>query len=77
MSKPTLTDTLPNDANSGHAMQSRQETRAAARILAIVALVAVAVAVATVIWGLPALTMSALGATVLVFVMLVAYAAGV
>lgn len=72
----TVTETIIKDLDPDRAMQTKAEAQIAARILIGVALVAVVVGVATFIWGLPALTMAALAATVLVLGLLVAYAAG-
>ena len=57
-------------------MQSRKERIIAARILVILALVVVLVIVVVALFGLPALTMIALLATVVVMGLLIAYAAG-
>ncbi len=61
---------------SQKSLEDQQENRIAARLLIGVVLVAALVAVAVVIWGLPALTMVGLGATSLVMLLLIAYAAG-
>lgn len=58
-------------------LESRAEDRIAAKILAVLAVVVLLVVGAVYLWGLPALTMIALGAAVLVMLILVAYAAGV
>ena len=68
----SLAAALSGDAE----MQTRNERILAGRILIILALVVVLVVVIVALFGLPALTMIALGATALVMVMLIAYAAG-
>ena len=66
-----------NDALTGDEdLQTRQERVAAGRILMILAMVIVLVGIAVVMFGLPALTMAALAATVVVMGLLLAYAAG-
>ena len=69
---------IPYDvAVSGdEAMQTKRERQIAGRLLIGVVLAAVLVAVLVVLFGLPALTMVGLVATVLVFVVLIAYATG-
>lgn len=68
----SLADALSGDTE----LQTRKERIIAARIFVILALVVVLVAVIVALFGLPALTMIALAATVLVMVLLIAYAAG-
>lgn len=64
-------------ALSGDAeLQTRKERVLAARILLILAMVVVLVVVVVALFGLPALTMVALLATVVVMGLLIAYAAG-
>ena len=58
------------------AMQTEQERVLAGRILIILALVVVLVAVIVMLFGLPALNIIALLATVVVFALLIAYATG-
>ncbi|MBB1490365.1 MULTISPECIES: hypothetical protein [unclassified Paracoccus (in: a-proteobacteria)] len=75
------TDTSADDgiasALSGDAeLQTRKERILAARILVILAMVVVLVIVVVALFGLPALTMVALLATVVVMGLLIAYAAG-
>lgn len=66
-----------NDALTGdEAMQSEHERVLAGRILIVLALVVVLVAVIVMLFGLPALNIIALIATVVVFVLLIAYATG-
>lgn len=78
MSNPldTATDAIGDAVTADKEMQSKEEFRAAARILAGVALLVVLAVLITVIWGLPGLTMLALAATVVVMALLIAYAAG-
>ena len=68
----TLNDALTGDED----MQTRHERVIAGRILMTLAMVAVLIGVAVALFGLPALTMAALGATVIVMGLLIAYAAG-
>ena len=58
------------------ASEELAENRIAARLLLGVAVLLAVVVVAVVIWGLPALTMIGLGATAIVLLLLLAYAAG-
>ncbi|MFC3570968.1 hypothetical protein [Paracoccus sp. TOH] len=58
------------------AAQNRAEARTARSLFSFALLVVVLSAVCLVLWGLPALSLIGLAATVLVFVMLAAYAAG-
>lgn len=62
--------------NADALRESQAEDRIAARLLVGVVLFLAIVAVSVVIWGLPALTIVGLGATALVLLLLVAYAAG-
>lgn len=69
--------TADNQAAVNDSAYTKEETVAAIRIFIALALfVAVGIA-AFLIWGLPALTIIALGMAVAVLVLLVAYAAGV
>lgn len=66
-----------NDALTGDEdLQSHDERVIAGRILMILAMVVVLIGVAVALFGLPALTMAALAATVVVMGLLIAYAAG-
>lgn len=66
-----------NDALSGdEALQTQHERVLAGRIFITLALVVVLVAVIVMLFGLPALTIIALLATVVVFILLIAYATG-
>lgn len=78
MSNPAdnLANALGDALTADKEMQSRAEFRTAARIMLALLVVVVLVVIATFLWGLPALTMIALGATVLVMLLLIAYAAG-
>lgn len=67
-----VNDTLTGDA----AMQSRRERIIAGRMLLGLVLAVVIVALLTITFGLPALNLSALAATVAVLGLLIAYAAG-
>lgn len=69
---PTLAAALSGDAE----LQTRKERLLAARILVLLAMVVVLVVVVVALFGLPALTMIALLATVVVMGLLIAYAAG-
>lgn len=71
-----VTETVGEALLPDHKFDSRAEFRTAARILTALLVVVVLVVAATFVWGLPALTMIALGATVLVMLLLIAYAAG-
>ena len=68
----SLAAALSGDAE----LQTRKERVLAARILLILAMVVVLVVVVVTLFGLPALTMVALLATVVVMGLLIAYAAG-
>ena len=68
----SLASALSGDAE----LQTRKERVLAARILLILAMVVVLVIVVVALFGLPALTMIALLATVVVMGLLIAYAAG-
>lgn len=76
----TTADTVAievDDALSGDAaLQSTYERVLAGRIFIALALVVVLVVVIVALFGLPALTMIGLAATVVVFALLIAYAAG-
>ena len=71
-SDPGLASALSGDA----AMQTRKERVLAVRILLILAMVVVLIVVVVTLFGLPALTMVALLATVIVMGLLIAYATG-
>lgn len=71
-SAENLASALSPDAE----LQSRKERILAARILVILAMALVLVIVVVALFGLPALTMIALLATVVVMGLLIAYAAG-
>lgn len=68
----SLNDALTGDDH----LQSRKERVIAGRILILLAMFAVLLGVAVALFGLPALTMAALAATVIVMGLLIAYAAG-
>jgi len=72
----TSADHLASTLNPDAEMQSRKERILAARILVVLAMVLVLVIVVVALFGLPALTMIALLATVVMMGLLVAYAAG-
>lgn len=71
-SDPSLASALSGDAE----MQTRRERVIAGRIFLLLAMVVAVVVVVVALFGLPALTMAALLATVLVMGLLIAYAAG-
>ena len=58
------------------ALADQAETRIAARLLALVAVVLVALAASIYLWGLPALTIFGLFMTAVMMIGLLAYAAG-
>lgn len=72
----TSADHLASALSGDSELQTRKERILAARILVILALVVVLVIVVVALFGLPALTMIALLATVVVMGLLIAYAAG-
>ena len=61
---------------SAHHAADAGETRIAARLLLAVVVALVLASLATLVWGLAALTMIAMVATLVVFAILTAYAAG-
>ncbi|KGJ23661.1 hypothetical protein [Paracoccus sanguinis] len=71
-SSATTAEAMTHAVSGDEAMQTRRERQIAGRLLIGVVLAAVLV----VLFGLPALTMVGLVATVLVFVVLIAYATG-
>lgn len=71
-SSATTAEAMTHAVSGDEAMQTKRERQIAGRLLIGVVLVAVLV----VLFGLPALTMVGLVATVLVFVVLIAYATG-
>lgn len=76
MSHPTAAEAMTHAVSADQAMQTRAERVLAGRILMITLLVAVLAAVVIALFGLPALTMIGLAGTVIVFVLLIAYATG-
>jgi FtsH-binding integral membrane protein len=77
MSTQTSSNEAIAEALSGDAeLQTRKERIIAGRIFVVLAIVAALVSVAVAFFGLPALTMVALVATVVMMVLLIAYAAG-
>ena len=72
----TPAEAMTHAVSGDEAMQTRRERVLAGRILIITLLVAVLAAVLVALFGLPALTMIGLVATVIVFVILIAYATG-
>ncbi|WP_134727009.1 hypothetical protein [Paracoccus luteus] len=68
----TVGEALTGDAE----MQSRAELRIATRILGILVMVVIVLAVIVMLFGLPALNIIGLIGTVIVFGLLIAYAAG-
>lgn len=75
-SSATTAEAMTHAVSGDEAMQTRRERQIAGRLLIGVVLAAVLVAVLVMLFGLPALTMVGLVATVLVFVVLIAYATG-
>ena len=71
-SHKALADALSGDAE----LQTRKERIIAGRIFFVLAIVVVLIIVAVALFGLPALTMVALFATVVMMGLLIAYAAG-
>ena len=72
----TSADHLVSALSGDAELQTRKERVLATRILLILAMVVVLVIVVVALFGLPALTMIALLATVVVMGLLIAYAAG-
>lgn len=73
---PTAAEAMTHAVSGDEAMQSRRERLIAGRLLIGVLLFAVFVAVLVVLFGLPALNIVGLIGTAVVFVLLIAYAAG-
>lgn len=73
---PSTAQALNHAVSPDEALQTRRERLVAGRILLAILVVALVAAVAVFQFGLVALNMIALGATVLVFAVLIAYAAG-
>lgn len=71
-----VTESVAEALDPDRKWQSQAEFRTASRILAGLFVFLLLTAVAVIIWGLPALTFVAMGATLVVFVILIAYAAG-
>ncbi|WP_156965430.1 hypothetical protein [Paracoccus sphaerophysae] len=72
----TPAEAMTHAVSGDEAMQTRRERVLAGRILIITLLVAVLAAVLVALFGLPMLNLIGLAATVVVFVILIAYAAG-
>ena len=72
----TPAEAMTHAVSGDEAMQTRRERVLAGRILIITLLVAVLAAVLVALFGLPMLNLIGLAATVVIFVILIAYAAG-
>lgn len=72
----TPAEAMTHAVSGDEAMQTRRERVLAGRILIITLLVAVLAAVLVALFGLPMLNLIGLAATVVVFVILIAYATG-
>lgn len=72
----TPAEAMTHAVSGDEAMQTRRERVLAGRILIITLLVVVLAAVLVALFGLPMLNLIGLAATVVVFVILIAYAAG-
>lgn len=72
----TPAEAMTHAVSGDEAMQTRRERVLAGRILIITLLVAVLAAVLVALFGLPMLNLIGLAATVVVFVILIAYSAG-
>ncbi|WP_273501721.1 hypothetical protein [Paracoccus sphaerophysae] len=72
----TPAEAMTHAVSGDEAMQTRRERVLAGRILIITLLVAVLAAVLVALFGLPILNLIGLAATVVVFVILIAYATG-
>ena len=72
----TPAEAMTHAVSGDEAMQTRRERVLAGRILIITLLVALLVAVLVALFGLPMLNFIGLAATVVVFVILIAYATG-
>ena len=72
----TPAEAMTHAVSGDEAMQTRRERVRAGRILIITLLVAVLAAVLVALFGLPMLNLIGLAATVVIFVILIAYAAG-
>lgn len=72
----STTEAIGEAVTGDAAMQTRRELRIATRLLIGVVLLAVFVAILVLLFGLPVLGIVGLGATLVVFAILIAYAAG-